>query len=55
MARGQGVLGWRVQSCLLLSWCGFVYHTDSSSDQRVWRDLVQGRAQQGLVEERDSL
>lgn len=44
-----------IESCLPLLWCGFVHHTDPSSEQRVWGDLVQGKAQQGLVEERDSL
>lgn len=42
------MLGWRVQFSSPLSWCGFVHHTDSSSDHRVWRNLVQGKAQQDL-------
>lgn len=44
-----------MESSVLLTSLVVWHYTGSSSDERVWRDLVQGKAQQGLVEERDSL
>lgn len=44
-----------MESSILLTSLMVRFCASHSSDQRVWRDLVQGKAQQDLVEERDSL